>query len=71
MKSILEYLDYRKFMQDFYSEKKRTSAFSWRDFAARAGYSSPVYLKLVSEGKNGLNRKVVCRVGEEIGRAHV
>ncbi len=69
MKSILEYLDYRKFMQDFYAEKKRTAAFSWRDFAARAGYSSPVFLKLVCDGKNGLSRKVVCRVGEAMNLA--
>lgn len=69
MKSILEYLDYRKFMQDFYAEKKRTSAFSWRDFAARAGYSSPVFLKLVCDGKNGLSRKVVRKVGEAMNLA--
>jgi len=69
MKSILEYLDYRKFMQDFYAEKKRTAAFSWRDFAARAGYSSPVFLKLVCDGKNGLSRKVVRRVGEAMNLA--
>jgi len=50
-------------MQDFYDEKKRTSAFSWREFASRAGYTSPVFLKLVCEGKNGLPQKKIPIVG--------
>ncbi len=63
MRSVIEYQDYRKFMQDFYDEKKRTSAFSWREFASRAGYTSPVFLKLVCEGKNGLPKKKIPIVG--------
>lgn len=63
MRSVIEYQDYRRFMQDFYDEKKRTSAFSWREFAARAGYASPVFLKLVCDGKNGLPKKKIRVVG--------
>jgi len=55
MKSIIEYQDYRQFMQDFYENRKRTSAFSWREFSRLAGFSSPVYLKLVCEGKSSLS----------------
>ena len=51
MKPITEYQDYRLYMQDYYDEKKRLSAFSWRDFSHAAGFSSPTYLKLVCEGK--------------------
>lgn len=69
MNPVIEYLDYRKFMQDFYTEKKRTAGLSWRDFAKRAGYSSPVFLKLVCEGKNSLSRKAVQRVGEAMNLA--
>ena len=56
MKPITEYKDYRKYMQDFYDERKRTGAFSWREFSKRAGFSSPTYLKLVCEGKSGLSK---------------
>ena len=55
MKEIVEYTDYRKFIQDYYDERKRSSAFTWRDFARDAGFSSAVYLKYVCEGKKNLS----------------
>ena len=56
MKPITEYTDYRKVIQDFFDAKKRTSAFTWRDFAKSAGFSSAVFLKYVCEGKKNLSR---------------
>lgn len=47
MKLIFEYQDYRQYMQDFYDYKKRTVAFSWREFSKLAGFVSPNYLKRV------------------------
>ena len=55
MKEIVEYTDYRKFIQDYYDERKRCSAFSWHAFAQKAGFSSDVYLKYVCEGKKNLS----------------
>jgi uncharacterized protein (TIGR02147 family) len=55
MKEIVEYTDYRKYIQDYYDERKRTSAFSWHAFAQKAGFSSDVYLKYVCEGKKNLS----------------
>jgi len=55
MKDIVEYTDYRKYIQDYYDERKRTSAFSWHMFAQKAGFSSDVYLKYVCEGKKNLS----------------
>ena len=55
MKEIIEYTDYRKYIQDYYDERKRCSAFTWRDFARAAGFSSAVYLKYVCEGKKNLS----------------
>ncbi|OWV26558.1 TIGR02147 family protein [Fibrobacter sp. UWB1] len=55
MKEIIEYTDYRKFIQDYYDERKRCSAFSWHAFAQKAGFSSDVYLKYVCEGKKNLS----------------
>ena len=55
MKPITEYRDYRRCMQDFYDERKRTNSFTWREFARLAGFTSPIYLKLVCEGKSSLS----------------
>lgn len=62
MKPITEYRDYRCCMQDFYDERKRTSSFTWREFARLAGFTSPTYLKLVCEGKSSLSELGIERV---------
>lgn len=54
LKSIIEYQDYHQYILDYYTEKKRTSAFTWREFAKVAGFSSGSYLKLVSDHKTRL-----------------
>lgn len=56
MRSVIEYEDYRLFMNDYYQWKKRTSAFSWRDFTKKGGFTSPNYMKIVCEGKSGLSK---------------
>ena len=56
MKPITEYQDYRKYMLDYFDWRKRSSAFSWREFSKIAGFSSPSYLKLVCDGKSSLSR---------------
>lgn len=67
MKPITEYKDYRLYMRDFYEEKKRTSYFSWREFAKITGYSSSAYLKLVCDGKTRLKRAGAERVAKAMG----
>ncbi|SIO16400.1 TIGR02147 family protein [Fibrobacter sp. UWB11] len=67
MKPITEYKDYRLYMQDFYEERKRTSAFSWREFSKLAGFKSPVYLKLVCEGKSSLSLVKMDQVAHAMG----
>lgn len=67
MKSILNYLDYRSYMRDFYEERKKTSAFSWREFAKLAGFVSPTYLKLVCDGKTNLSKPGVHKVANALG----
>ena len=69
MKEIVEYTDYRKYIQDYYEEHKRCSAFSWRDFARAAGFSSAVYLKYVCEGKRNLSLGVAGSVANAMGLA--
>lgn len=64
MKSIIEYKDYRQYMQDFYDERKAHSAFSWREFSKLSGFASPTYLKLVCEGKSSLSKVKMMQVAK-------
>jgi uncharacterized protein (TIGR02147 family) len=55
MEKIFKYIDYRKFLQDYYAEKKNTTRFfSYRYFSNKAGIKSPVFLKQVIEGERNL-----------------
>lgn len=54
LKSVIEYQDYRQYVLDYYTERKRCSAFTWREFAKLAGFASGSYLKLVCDGKTRL-----------------
>lgn len=67
MNSILQYQDYRRFLQDYYDWKKRRSVFSWRDFSRMAGFTSPVFLKQVCEGKANLGKKATVKVADAFG----
>ena len=64
MKDILEYTSYRQYIADYYADKKAKSAFTWPEFAQAAGFSSPVYLKYVSEGRFNLSDAAVERVAK-------
>lgn len=67
MKPVMEYQNYRVYIRDFYAERKVRSGFTWRDFAKAAGYSSPVFLKLVCDGKSNLSEVGVERVASAMG----
>ena len=67
MKSILEYRDYRLYIQDYYDERKRLGAFSWREFCKSAGFSSPNFLKLVCLGESRLGKPKIANVANAMG----
>jgi len=50
---VFRYLDYRRFLADFYRAKKR-QRFSYRAFSRRAGLGAPNYLKLVIDADRNL-----------------
>lgn len=62
MKKIIEYTDYRRYIADYYADRKTRRSFTWREFAKSAGFSSPVYLKLVAQGLYNLSDAAVERV---------
>lgn len=67
MKPVMEYNSFRVYVRDYYTERKERSGFTWRDFAKAAGYSSPVFLKLVCDGKSNLSEVGVERVASAMG----
>lgn len=69
MKDILEYTDYRLYIADYYADRKAKSAFTWQEFANAAGFTSPVYLKYVSEGRFNLSEDAAARVAQAMGLA--
>ena len=64
----MRYSNFREFLRDFYLERK-ASGFSFREFSKMAGYSSPVFLKLVIEGKANLSPVGTERVANAVGLA--
>ena len=62
MKDVLTYTDYHQYIADYYAEKKAKSAFTWQVFTRAAGFSSPVFLKYVSEGRSNLSEDAAVRV---------
>ena len=55
LKSIFNYTDYRRYLQDYYAwAKSHKKGFSHRAFLAKAGMSGPNYLKRVMEGEHNL-----------------
>lgn len=68
MKSILTYNDYRKFLRDYYQEKKKLSrSFSFRFFARKADLGSPNYFKLVMDGQRNLTHRNVRKFARGLG----
>jgi uncharacterized protein (TIGR02147 family) len=67
MKSILEYKDYRLYIQDYYDERKRLGAFSWREFCKSAGFTSPNFLQLVCKGESKLGKPKIENVANAMG----
>lgn len=56
MLDIYSYLDYRKFLKDYFAfQKEEHGRFSFRYFAKVCGYSSPSFLKMVMDGHRKLS----------------
>lgn len=62
---IFEYSDYRKYLADFYSQKKANAAtYSHRVFARQAGLSSPSHLLMIIKGERNLSIKTIEKFAE-------
>ena len=69
MNDVLKYTNYHQYIADYYAEKKAKSAFTWQTFTRAAGFSSPVFLKYVSEGRSNLSEDTAYQVANAMGLA--
>jgi uncharacterized protein (TIGR02147 family) len=68
MPSIFEYLDYRKFLRDFYTEKKRKNPhFSYQIWAHSAGFRSKSFFPELISGKKNVASGAVDTIARSIG----
>ena len=62
---IFEYTDYRKYLADFFLQKKaHTPAYSHRVFARQAGLSSPSHFLMIIKGERNLSMKTIEKFAE-------
>ena len=65
---VFQYRDYRSYLQDTYSIRKKSEyGFSYRSFAKRVGSAAPNYLKLVTDGQRNLSPKMASRFAKALG----
>jgi uncharacterized protein (TIGR02147 family) len=65
---VFSFLDYRKFLAEYYRRKKKaTATFSFRAFARRAGLRSPNHLKRVIDRERNLSAETAIVYAETIG----
>jgi uncharacterized protein (TIGR02147 family) len=68
MPSIYEYLDYRKFLRDFYHEKKcKNPHFSYQMWAHGTGFRSKSYLPEVISGKKNIADDAIDSIARSLG----
>jgi uncharacterized protein (TIGR02147 family) len=68
MNNIFNYTDYRKFLADYYDEKKKASAsFSFQNFSRRAGFTSKSFIFNVIHGRKNLSRSSALSIAQAMG----
>jgi len=65
MQSIFNYLDYRKFLKDYYDEKKtKNKAFSFQYLANKAGIKSKSLVHHIMDGKRKITKDIAFKLGQ-------
>ncbi|MDD0854022.1 TIGR02147 family protein [Halobacteriovorax sp. GB3] len=66
--SVVDYLDYREYLKDFYEAKKAMkSDYSYRVFTNRGDLKSPSHLKMIIDGKRNLTTKTIPKYVKALG----
>lgn len=66
------YTDFRRYLHDFYSYKRRQTSdsirpYSYADFSAAANIKSPNYLKLIIDGRRNLSAAMITKFAKALG----
>ncbi|MBD3420517.1 MAG: TIGR02147 family protein [Chitinivibrionales bacterium] len=70
MNPIYDYIDYRKYLDDYYAFKKATvRGFSHRFFLQKAGLKGPNFLKNVIDGKKNLSQSSIDKFAKALALA--
>jgi uncharacterized protein (TIGR02147 family) len=68
MLNVFNYQDYRKFLADYYKEKKTSrSAFSYLNFSRKAGFTSKSFVFNVINGRKNLSSTSVVQLSQALG----
>jgi len=68
--NIYIYLEYRKYLQDYYSFKKSLSkSFTYREFTKSAGFNSPNFLQLLIQGKRNLGKSSISKISNALNHS--
>lgn len=68
MKHIYFYENYRVFLKDYFSERKKTrDSFSHRYFAQKCGFSSSSYIHKVITGSRNLSQEAIQKIASAMG----
>ena len=68
MPNIFQYLDYRKFLHDYYVEAKaKNPRFSYQKFMEKVGFKSKSVLPHIIEGKRNLSQEASFTVAQGLG----
>ena len=69
---VSDYMDYRRFLSDFFDYKRKITAgeirpYSYATFSAGANIKSPNYLKMIIEGRRNLSPDMVQKFAKALG----
>jgi uncharacterized protein (TIGR02147 family) len=65
--NIYIYLEYRKYLEDYYSfQKKISGSFTYRKFSQAAGFNTPNFLQLLIQGKRNLKESSIAKVSNAL-----
>ena len=69
---LSDYMDFRKYLQDFYDYKKAVTAghyrsYNYQAFSAAADIKSPNYLKMIIDGQRNLSEDMIQKFAKALG----
>jgi uncharacterized protein (TIGR02147 family) len=68
MPTVFDYTDYRKYLLDFYKDKKADNpSFSYNSFSTKAGFKNKGFLHTVLHGSKNLSKSSIVKIVNAIG----